>query len=232
MPSYILSPFKPLPKLLVPGTPSYLWGSWNDNTGPTTGYILSDSGNGTTSTVTVQIQTGNIPVVGSLLTIVGTANSAGAYNVTNAAILSVSAAANPDTGIYTLTYAGAGASASAKDYGQFIIPQPEVAEALVAGASAPVAMPFNIMNANMNQALTVVASFPSLPTSVVLSLQQAVYDLNSEYATVAAIATVTGGAVVGNAQITVDPTLGRFFRVLNGAVVGGTSPTVIVKILL
>ena len=232
MPPYILSPFKPMPVLLTPGIPAYLWGSYNDKTGPTTGYVISDSGNGTTSTVTVQIQAGNIPFVGALLTIVGTANAGGAYNVTNATILTVSAAANPDTGIYTLTYAGAGTSASAKDYGQFIIPQPEVAEALVAGASAPVAMPFNIMNANMNQALTAVASFPSLPTSVVLSLQQAVNDINSEYATVAVIATVTGGAVVGNSQITVDPTLGRFFRVLNGAVVGGTSPTVIVKILL
>jgi hypothetical protein len=93
-------------------------------------------------------------------------------------------------------------------------------------------MPFNSMGPNLNQAMTVVASFPSLPTSVIVYLQQAVIDLDSEYQTIATIATVAGGAVSGSPQITVDPTLGSFFRVLNGTVVGGTLPTVVVKILL
>ncbi len=232
MSAYIKSPFKASPKLIIAGIPSYLWGSYNRSTGPTQGFVLSDSGNGATSTIVVQIQSGNIPFVGSLLTIVGTANAAGAYNFTNAIILSVSAPANPDSGVYTLTVSGSGNSASAADYGQFIIPQPEIGEALVAGASAPVCMPFNSMGPNLNQAMTVVASFPSLPTSVIVYLQQAVIDLDSEYQTIATIATVAGGAVSGSPQITVDPTLGSFFRVLNGTVVGGTLPTVVVKILL
>ena len=236
MPAYISSPFKPSPKLCSPGIPVYLWGNFPTDVAPTFGYVLSTSGNGSTSTVVVKIMGGNIPVVSAfsipLITIVGTANSAGGYNVTNVALISVSAAQQPDQGVYTFTFAGSGTSAAAPDAGQFLVPQPEISEALTEGPSAPVVMPYNIVNSNLNQAVTVVASFPSLPTSVVLSLQQALQDISSEYATVAVIATVAGGSVTTGPQITVNPTLGRFFRVLNGAVVGGTVPTAIVKLMI
>jgi hypothetical protein len=229
---YQTTPFKPTPNVMTPGIPIYFWGSWNDKTGPTAGNVLNDSGNGSTSTLVVQILSGNVPVVGALISTVGTQNAAGGYNVTNAVITSVSAPTVPDAGIYTIQFANTATSASAKDAGQFLIPQPEIGEPLVAGASVPYVMMYNIMNANLNQAVTVVASFPSLPTSVVLYLQQALQDLDSEYQTVATIATVATGAVQGSPQITVDPTLGRFFRVLNGTVVGGTSPSVIVKMMI
>jgi hypothetical protein len=233
MPPYITSPFKPSPTLLIPGFPTYLWGSWNDKTGPTQGTVLSDSGNGATSTVKFQLTSGNVPIVGALVTIVGTANAAGAYNVTNAKILSVSAPTNPDFGIYTITFSGTGNSASAADAGQLIIPQPEIAEALTAISSAPAVMPYGNATFNQNQGLTAVVSFPSLPTSVVVVLQQAVQDLDSEYATVATVATVSGGVVTAaGSQITVDPTLGRFFRFSNGTVTGGTLPTIIAKLLM
>jgi hypothetical protein len=217
---------------MTPGIPAYFWGTWNDKTAPTSGNILSDSGNGSTSTITIKIVGGNIPVAGALFTSIGTANAAGAYNFTNAPILSVSSPANPDEGVYTITVAGTGSSANAADSGQFLIPQPEIGEPLVAGASAPLVQMYNIMSANLSQAVTVVASFPSLPTSVILYLQQALQDLDSEYQTVATIATVSTGAVQGSPQISVDPTLGRFFRVLNGTVIGGTLPTVICKIMI
>lgn len=233
MPSYILSPFKNPPQLFVPGFPAYVWGSFNDKIGPTTGNVLSDSGTGSVSTYTVQILAGNVPKVGSLLTVIGTANAAGAYNITNVALASVSAANNPDNGVYILTAAGSGSSATLSDAGQFIIPQPEVAEALVTDAkSVPVVVPYNIMNANLNEAITVVVSFPSLPTSIIVYLQQAVQDIDAEYTTVATVVTVSGGQVQSGGQITVDPTLGRFFRLLNGDMVGGTLPTIIAKLLI
>jgi hypothetical protein len=230
MPSYQLTPFKATPKLLTPGIPAFFWGSFNDKTGPTTGNIVSISANGTSLLYVVRIMSGNIPIAGSLFTVVGTASAT--YDLTNSVITAVSSPANPDEGIYTISVASLASFSSIQDSGQFMIPQPEVGEALAAGASAPLVMPYNIMNANLNQAVTVVASFPSLPTSVVLSLQQALQDLDSEYATVAVIATVAGGAVTTGPQITVDPTLGRFFRVLNGTVIGGTLPTVICKIMI
>jgi hypothetical protein len=233
MSAYITSPFKPSPTLLIPGFPTYLWGSWNDKTGPTTGNVLSNSAVTTTATVTVQILSGNVPFVGAKITVVGSQNSAN-FNVTNATILTVSAAMVPDAGIYTLTYAiSSTTQGTLLDGGQFIIPQPEVGEALAAGASVPAVMPYGNATFNQNQGLTAVVSFPSLPTSVIVSLQQAVQDLDSEYATVATVATVSGGAVTAaGSQITVDPTLGRFFRFSNGTVIGGTLPTIIAKLLM
>lgn len=232
MSQYILSPFRPAPILLVPSTPVYLYGSFNDKTGPTLGYIISDSGNGTTSTVVFQITSGNIPIVSTtsapLITIVGTANSGGSYNVTNATVLTV---AITDQGVCTVTFAGAGSSASTQDAGQVYITQPENSEAIVAGSSVPCAMGYNNIVANMNQAITAVVSFPTLPTAAVINLQQAVQDINSEYSNVAVVATVAGGAVTAaGSQITVDPTLGRFFRFNTSGLTG--SGQIIAKLFM
>src|SRR5271166_3646112 len=126
MSQYQKTPFKALPTLLVSGTAEYVLGSWNIKTGPTLGYVISDSGNGTTSTVIFQITSGNVPIISGgsvpLVTIVGTANSSGGYNVTNVAVASVSVT---DAGIATITFLGSGSSASAQDSGQVYIGQPE-----------------------------------------------------------------------------------------------------------
>src|ERR1035437_10270750 len=241
---YITSPFKPSPKLLVPGFPTYLWGSWNDKTGPTQGIILQSLGIGATAELVVKILSGNVPVVGALITVVGVAAHAN-FNVNNAVIIAVDRYPHgnePDNGMYTLAYAATVATPIQADAGQFIIPQPEIGEVLTAGAvaaginpgaSSPAVMPYGNATYNQNQGLTAVVSFPSLPTSVIVYLQQAVQDMDSEYATVATVATVAGGVVTAaGSQITIDPTLGRFFRFSNGTVVGGTLPTIIAKLLM
>src|ERR1035437_5485683 len=236
MPAYITSPFKPSPVLLVPGSPTYLWGSWNDKTGPTQGVVLQSLGIATVGEIVVKILSGNIPVVGALITVVGVSASAN-FNVTNVAITAVDKyphGNNPDNGMYAIAYTITSTSSPMQsDAGQFIIPQPEVAEALVATAkSVPAVMPYGNSTYNQNQGLTAVVSFPSLPTSVIVYLQQAVQDLDSEYADVASVVTVAGGAVTVGGQITVDPTLGRFFRFRNSDVVGGTLPTLVAKLLM
>ena len=198
---------------MVPGMPSYLLGSFNDKTSDTRGPVLTDEGNGTTSTVVFQILDGNIPLVGALVYIQGSANSSGDYNADGATILTVSTTA---AGVCTITFAGSGDSSSAADTGMVIIPQPEIGENLVEGASIPCAMPYNNVVANLNQALTAVISCPSLSGSpaanATVYLQQAVKDMDSEYQDVALIATISGGEISGSPQATVDPTLGRFFR--------------------
>ena len=232
MPAYQTTPFKAVPALLVAGTPQYLWGSYNDKTGPTFGYVQSDSAVTTTGTLAFRIVSGNVPVSGALITVVGTSNASGNFNVTNATILSVTCTA---AGICTVTYAITSSTVAlgTADSGEVLIPQPEIGEALTAVSSVPACMPYGNTLANLNQGLTAVVSFPSLPTSVIVSLQQAVQDIDSEYATIAVVATVTGGAVTAaGSQITVDPTLGRFFRFSSGAVVGGTLPTIVAKLLM
>jgi hypothetical protein len=228
MPAYVASPFKPPVKLLVAGTPEYLWGSYNDKTGDTLGYVISNSAVTTTGTLVFRIVSGNVPVTGSKITVVGCGNSAN-FNVTNATVTVVSVT---EAGIATVTYPITSTTqASSPDGGQVSIPQPEVGEALAAGASAPVALAS--INAILNQehVVTAVVSFPSLPTSVTITLQQAVIDLNSEYADIATVATVAGGVVTVGGQVTIDPVMGRFLRFSNGTVTGGSSPKIVAKLI-
>ena len=224
MSQYVTSPFKPSPVLLVPGIPEYLLGSYLDKTGPTIGTVISDSAATVTATLVFVIRSGNVPKTGSLITVIGAANSAN-FNVTNVAITVVSCT---DAGVCTVTYAiSSTTQASLADGGQVIIPQPEVGETISAAVynSVPAVMPYGDATNNLNQAITAVAAFTTFPTTGVVTLQQAVFDVDSEYATVATVATVTAGALVAGDQITVDPTLGRFFRLhveqSGGAVIVG-----------
>ena len=200
---YIKSPFKPSPQLLVQGTPEYVFGKMNSDVSATQGFILKDSGNGTTGTYVIQIQNGNVPTVDSLLTVIGTANAAGAYNVTNVGVLSVSAAATPDIGIYTITALSAGNSAVASDYGQFIITVPEIGDALTTagGASFPVCSPISGPN-SIGKSISVTVTLPANTTAnpstlsaVTVVIQGANRDIDAEYST---IGTITGAGAQGN----------------------------------
>lgn len=197
MSQYIKSPFKPVPVLAVAGTPTYLLGSWNDKTGPTFGQVISDSSVTTTATVIFQILQGNIPVVGALITIVGTANSAGVFNVTNASIASVTTTAG---GVCTVTFTIAStAQANTADAGQVIVPQPEVGDTVSSAPynSVPVARPFNNPNVQEGQSLTATVNFLSggSLTGYTVLLQGADIDLDNEYQT---IHTFTAAGAAGN----------------------------------
>lgn len=229
MPAYQSTPFKEPVKLVISGHPEYLWGNWNDRTGPTFGNVIQSLGIGTTGELVFQIRSGNAPAVGSLITVRGTSRSVN-FNVVNAVITAVVTVM--DTGVcavsYTIVSTNLGMGA---DTGEVEIPQPEVGEALVNGASAPVAVSFSTANTDQKRGITVVVSFPSVPTAAVVTLQQAVIDLDSEYSDVAIIATVAGGVITVGPQVTVDPVLGRFFRLNNSGVSGGTLPTIVGKLL-
>lgn len=238
MSQYVKSPFKQPPALIYPGTPVYVLGSFDDKSAPTQGFVLSDSAATTTGTLTFLVTSGNVPLVGDKITVVGTANGGGNMNVTNATILTVTAGVDANgfqSGVVTVTYAISSTTfGTTADAGQVIVPRSEIAELLVGGgaASVPVAMPYNNTTYNQNQGITAVVSFPSIPTSVTVSLQQAVFDIDSEYVTIATVATVAGSAVTTGPQITVDPTVGRFFRLSYGTVTGGTNPSIIGKLLI
>ena len=227
MSQYITSPFKPSPTLLITGKPFYGYGSYNDRTGPTLGRLISDSGVTTVGTAVFQIVSGNAPIAGALVTIVGAANSAN-FNVTNAVILSAST--NMDTGVSTITFTITSTTqGTLADNGIVQIPQPEIGETVVAGSSIPCAGSFSTANPDQKRGVTAVVSFPVLPVAALVVLQQAVQDIDSEYATINTVATVAGSAVTTGPQITVDPVLGRFFR-FNISGVSGVG-TIVAKLL-
>jgi len=201
MSQYIKSPFRPPTPLLVANSPQYVLGSWNANTGPTLGNVISDSAATTTASLNIHILAGNIPVAGAKITVVGAANSPN-FNVTNATILSVSAPASPDAGIFTLTYTITSTSQGVlADGGQVSIPQPEIGEDITGMgstyASVSVAAPFNNPQMDQGKALSVTVSFPALNTgsAATVSLQGADMDLDSEFQDIAVVATVTAGSI-------------------------------------
>jgi hypothetical protein len=179
---YINSPFKPPVQLAVAGTPSYLIGGWNDKTGPTFGYVQSNSGATTTGTIVFRIVSGNVPVVGALLTAVGQSNSAN-FNVTSASILSVSCTS---AGICTVTVTITSTTqASTPDGGEVIVAQPEVGETVAAAyKSAPVARPFNNPTINEGQSLSATLKLGAGLSAVTATLEGADLDLDSEYVTI------------------------------------------------
>jgi len=183
MSQYITSPFKPSPILAVAGTPTYLLGSYNDKTGPTQGFVISDSAVTTTGTLTFQIQSGNPPIVGALITVVGTANAGGNFNVTNATILTV--VTNTTTGVCTVTYAitSSTVAANTPDAGQVIIPQTEVGETTGAFpyASVPVAVPFNNPEMQEGKSITASINLGSGLSAITAVLQGSNFDVDSEY---------------------------------------------------
>lgn len=198
MAQYQKTPFRATPALLVAGTPQYVFGSFLDRTGPTLGYVISDSGNGTTSTVVFQITSGNVPIVSAtsapLVTIVGTANSSAGYNATNATIATI---AVTEQGVATITFLGTGNSASAQDFGSVYIGQPENGETIGSAAysSVSVANPFNNVEMQEGKNITASVTFPTGSVSAATAvLQGANIDLDSEYITVG---TLTAAGATG-----------------------------------
>ena len=203
MSAYIKSPYKPVPTLLVQGRPEYVFGSWLDKTGPTLGYVVSDSAVTTTGTLTFRIASGNVPAVGSLITVVGTANASGNFNVTNAQILS---ATTTDAGISTVTYtiASSTVAAGTPDGGQVSIPQPELGDILAAfpASSIAVACPSSPGNQS-GKSLSATVKLPaqqlgvaSTLSAVTVLIQGANFDEDAQYNTIGTI-TATGTASGG-----------------------------------
>lgn len=225
---YVTSPFKPTPTLATAGFPVYLFGAYNDRVGSTLGYVISDSLTSDVATVNFQIVSGNAPIVGALVTIQGSANNSGAFNVVNASILSVS---TTNTGVCTITFAvTAGNSSLASDGGQIIVPQPETADDVTnaqtttPSASIPVSRPYN--NPNIQQGMSISASimFPVVHAGAqcIVMLQGAIQDLDSNYQDigplVGSFSGSTSGAAVPEALIA-----GQEYTFQTGTYTGYTS---------
>jgi hypothetical protein len=204
MPSYNKSPFAPPPQKLIPGQPAYLFGSWPDTVSPTKMHVSSVAVAADVATLGVTVTEGQIPVVGALITVQGTATSSGAANVTNVALASVTISAA--TGIGTVTFALTASNVSTTaDGGTAIVPQPEVGDTVANGASVAVGLPYAVAwDAGQGaEQLLCSVRFPTLPTACVVALQGSDINADSAYQTIIAnVVTVSASsATYGTLQI-------------------------------
>lgn len=199
MPAYNKSPFSAAVKLLYAGVAEYLFGSWPQDVSPTKMYVTSVAIAANVATVGVTVYEGNVPAVGSLISIQGTQQGAGEFNVTNAVLVSVTL---NTAGVGTVTFALTGANlGTVADAGISIVPQPVQTEAIVAGASVPVAMSNNSWGGDLNNTVTAQAIFGTLPTAATIKLQGAMVNLDSAFVDLGIIATVAASAVSANGLV-------------------------------
>lgn len=229
MPPYNSAPGNPQ-SLLTSGVPAYCFGSFNDRVDNTKMQVTNVAITSNVATLTVAIHRGNIPAVGSLISVQGVPTSSGAFNVTQVPLTGVTIDAV--TGIGTVTFALTHADVvSVASSGTARVQVPEVAEALVNGSSVAWSVPVQSAIPDQGRALKAAVSFPSIPTTATVTLQEAIFNQDSEFQDMATVASVTAGTVTGN-QTTVGPTPGRFYRLHASSVTGGTSPTIIGKLLI
>lgn len=216
MPAFNKSPFAAAVKLLYAGVVEYLWGSWPQDVSPTKMYVTSVATASNVATLGVTVYEGAIPAVGSLISVQGTQNAAGAYNVTNVALASVTIGA---TGSGTVTLALTSTDlATAAAAGIAIVPQPVQKEAIAAGASIPVAMSNNSFGGDLDRTVTAVVDYGTLPTAVTVALQGSMINEDNAYVTVGTISTVAGSAVTANGLTVVANYM--FYRSLTSGLTG------------
>lgn len=224
MPSYNSTPFAPNPTLLQPGQPGYAFGSFAESQPDTRMQVTTTARAASVATIGVLILEGKIPLVGSLISVRGTSQAGGAFNVTSVAITAVTI--DSGTGIGTIQFAiGAGTTVQAADFGTAMVATPEVAEALTNTASQSFAVP-EPAGANTNpKTITWSTAYPTAPATVTMVLQGSLFDLDSQYQTLDTSTNVNGEERVFTS------TAFRFLR-LKASGVTGAAPTCIGKIYL
>lgn len=214
----------------VAGLPAYLWGSLARTVAPTRMYVTSVALAGSTATIGVTVIEGNLPVVNQLVTITGALPAY--FNVTNAKITAVSFTNTPENGVgtiqFSLTNSNIGTTPSP---GLAVAPQIEVGEALVAGASSPLALQANTGPDN-GQTIRADVSFPTMPGAAVVDLQGAAIDVDSEYQFIVNVSTIAGGLPTTTQGVIIAGVRANFLRFNNSGIVGGGSSKIVGKILV
>jgi hypothetical protein len=228
MPLYpTTGPFAPPAQLLQSGgNPVYAFGSRVANQPTTRMQVTTVAANGSNNaTVGVKILEGPIPLVGELISIIGTTSASAAYNVTNIAISGV--AIDATTGVGTITFPLTTAQlATTADIGIALVPRGEVGEALTNNSSSvQFAIPDPASGADSNaRNLTWSTSYPSVPGSITATLQGSSVDVDSAYQTLDT-STALGGEV---RQIAINEI--TFVRVRITNLTGG-APKVIIRLI-
>lgn len=210
MPVYVDSPFQNA-QVVQEGTACYLFGSYNAHQANTKMWVTNSALTSNVATLTVQIIEGEIPTVGSFISVIQTQAGTGGMNVNRAVITAVTIVAA--TGAGTITYAQTHANiVSVADTGTAVAEVPEVPETLANGNS--IAAIFQAPKGDAQFTVPLAVTFPTLPTAASVDLQAALHNINSEFTKVATVVVVAAGAyTAGNGpfnQVTLQR--GYFYR--------------------
>jgi hypothetical protein len=192
-PAYQNNPFFVAPEA-TPGTPTYLFGTLNQDQSNSRIQITNVAVAANVGTVTGLLIEGPPPIVGGLISIQQTGSNGGIFNVKRAIVTATTI--NLLTAVCTVSFALTNANVSSADSGVAVVEITEVPDTLVAGASIPVAIESNPATQNSIRTIAVVVTFPTLPTAATVILQGAINDVDSEYTQLGSgpAATVAGGA--------------------------------------
>jgi hypothetical protein len=241
MPGYVTPVgFNTLPEVAVSGKPAYFFGSLATDTQDTLAQVTNVALTSNVASVTATIQQGSIPIVGNLISIQGTTNTSGLFNVSNAKLTGVTGTAS--TGIYVFTFALTHANvASAADSGKAIVLIQEVAETMAAGQSVAIYVPSQEPLNNGQRSITVATTFPTLQASTGAATVTLYTSINnqtngiapgtagSEWTSMGVVAVAAGGAQTGGPLNTLTAPAGRFFCVVVSGVTG--TNTIVCKMI-
>jgi hypothetical protein len=205
MPAFIVAPPQITPRRgLQEGIPGYTAGGGPQLFGQADSRfaITSVTANGATATITGALIEGPVPAVGGLISVRGSSAAGGVFNVTNIPISAVALNAN---GVGTISFALAQTVGATADSGQAIVPPTETFEALAAATKFQqfaIPEPPDLIGAG-RQVLMVWKT--ATVTVIALQLEQAINDVDAEYAIVGVSQTALSGTLA--ALIT-----GRFIR--------------------
>ena len=205
-------------QLLQKGVPAYLFGNLNMLQGNTQGYVTQTAIATNVATVSVSINQGPTPKVGDLITLWGTAQQSGLFNVTRVVITAVSITAA--TGAGTISFALTGTNQSAiADTGAFLTEPGETAETVTLNYASQAVL-VQAPQGDSQFTLPFSVSFPTLPTAATVDLQAALKDSDTWTTIVPGIAVVAGSSqTIGPfGQVTLQR--GYLYRFLVSALTG------------
>jgi hypothetical protein len=213
---------------MLAGFPAYSLGSYDDRLPAARFLVTSVAITSNVATLGVTLVEGFAPIVGSLISVAGTQTktSGGApnFNVTNAALTAVSL--DPVTGAGTVSFALSSSNIATKaDAGEAVVPIPEVAEPMSEGQSGLQFAMASVSGLPSNSRdVSWEVDTPSEPDSFTAELQGAIQDVDAEYTTLDTMSASAIQTVLGVRM--------NFLRIVISALDGGSSPTVIGKILI
>jgi hypothetical protein len=219
---------QPVPQA-VPGHPTYLLGTFDYRAAVGNYTITNVARTGTTATVTIQVIEGNVPVVGQLINVLSDNTN---FNVTGAQTAITAVSVNATTGAGTIQYttSGSGTITSVAATGRVQALVPEVGETLANVTSMPCELQSNT-GANNGRDVTFEVTLAGGTPTANVAVQKAMNNIDSEFVDAGAGTNLNFSAATGTKSYTAVDLRDHFVRFVVSGVSGGTSPTIVAKVL-